>query len=93
MSQPLRKTLKGLRLYKADPIPGQKLSWSKVECTEMLLTQHELYIMMEKRADQISAAAQYQGLPNAPRMLINELVHQHNELESCGMELRIRQTV
>jgi hypothetical protein len=60
--------LKGLKIYKADPVPGENLSWSKVEYTEMLLTQHDLYAVVDKRADRISTARQYHSLSASLRM-------------------------
>ncbi|KAJ5900236.1 uncharacterized protein N7473_004306 [Penicillium subrubescens] len=76
---------KGLKIYKADPIPGNEYSWSRVECTEMVLTQRELYSMVDKRADQISAAKQYQRLPEALRALINHVLGELKERD-VGVE-------
>lgn len=73
-----------MKIYKADPIPGKKARWSRVELTEMLLSQNELYKMVDKNADQKSAFSQYQDLPAALRMLVNELIHHHKNVSSEG---------
>jgi hypothetical protein len=77
--------LQGLKIYKADPLPGKRPSWLRVECTEMLLTQRELYGMVDKRADQISAASQYQTLSAPLRDVVNRLIHWKRNVDS-GVE-------
>lgn len=69
----------GLKIYQADPIPAEMPCWCRIECTEMLLTQHELYKMVDERADQISAAMQYQCLAASLKFLVNYLVDERNQ--------------
>jgi len=66
----------GYRFYKADPLPGQKATWTRVERTIMHLGQSEFYKMVQKRANKISAAQQYQNLADTRRAHVNQLIHE-----------------
>lgn len=66
----------GYKFFKADPIPGQKATWTRVERTKMHLDQSEFYKMVQKRANKVSAAQQYQNLSNIRRAHVNQLIHE-----------------
>lgn len=66
----------GFQFFKADPIPGQKATWTRVERTHMHLTQGEFYKMVHKRANKVSAAQQYQNLSVTRRAHVNQLLHE-----------------
>ncbi|CAI7582063.1 unnamed protein product [Penicillium pancosmium] len=66
----------GFQFFKADPMPGQKATWSRVERTHMHLSQSEFYKMVHKRANKVSAAQQYQNLSDTRRAHVNQLIHE-----------------
>ncbi|KAJ5677746.1 uncharacterized protein N7477_003379 [Penicillium maclennaniae] len=66
----------GYKFFKADPIPGQKATWTRVERTKMHLDQSEFYKMVQKRANKVSAARQYQNLSDTRRAHVNQLIHE-----------------
>lgn len=66
----------GFKFFKADPMPGQKATWSRVERTHMHLSQSEFYKMVHKRANKVSAAQQYQNLSDTRRAHVNQLIHE-----------------
>lgn len=70
----------GYQFFKADPIPGQEATWTRVERTEMHLTQSEFYKLVQKRANKISAAQQYQNLSDTRRAHVNQLIHEQRKL-------------
>ncbi|KAJ5690067.1 hypothetical protein N7462_004459 [Penicillium macrosclerotiorum] len=72
----------GFIFYKADPIPGKKPTWTRVERTQMHLTQGELYKMVQKRANKVSAAQQYQNLSDTRRAHVNQLIHEQRRIEA-----------
>jgi hypothetical protein len=71
----------GYQFFKADPIPGQKATWNRVERTRMHLTQSELYKMVQKKANKVSAAQQYQNLSPTRRAHVNQLIHEQKKLD------------
>lgn len=71
----------GFKFFKADPIPGQKATWTRVERTQMHLCQSELYHMVQKRANKISAAKQYLTLSDTRRAHVNKLIHEQRSYE------------
>jgi hypothetical protein len=66
----------GYKFFKADPLPGQKATWTRVERTRMYLNQSEFYKMVQKRANKVSAAQQYQNLSDTRRAHVNQLIHE-----------------
>ncbi|KAJ5587509.1 uncharacterized protein N7459_003274 [Penicillium hispanicum] len=74
----------GYQFFKADPIPGQKATWTRVERTEMHLTQSEFYKLVQKRANKVSAAQQYQNLSDTRRAHVNQLIHEQRRLDPSG---------
>lgn len=66
----------GYTFFKADPAPGQEATWSRVERTKMHLNQSEFFKMVQKRANKISSAKQYQTLSAIRRAHINQLIHE-----------------
>ncbi|KAJ5310170.1 SNF7 family protein [Penicillium atrosanguineum] len=66
----------GYKFFKADPSPGQKAAWTRVERTKMHLDQSEFYKMVQKRANKVSAAQQYQNLSDTRRAHVNQLIHE-----------------
>ncbi|KAJ6016321.1 hypothetical protein N7540_010912 [Penicillium herquei] len=75
---------KGYKFFKADPIPGQKASWTKVERMDMDLSQSELRKKVQKRADKVSAAHQYQTLSEIRQAHVNQLIHEHRQMYPEG---------
>ncbi|KAJ5620295.1 hypothetical protein N7510_004279 [Penicillium lagena] len=71
---PILSHYEGYTLFKADPAPGQKTSWSLVERTEMHLNQREFFKMVQKGANKVSAAQQYQNLSSLRRAHVNQLI-------------------
>lgn len=71
----------GYRFFKADPIPGQTPTWTRVERTRMHLSQSEFYNMVQKRANKTSAAHQYQKLSATRRAHVNQLIHEQKKLD------------
>ncbi|OOQ85517.1 hypothetical protein PEBR_25036 [Penicillium brasilianum] len=71
----------GYQFFKADPIPGQKPTWTRVERTRMHLSQSDFYNMVQKRANKISAAHQYQKLSATRRAHVNQLIHEQKKLD------------
>lgn len=71
----------GFKFFKADPIPGQKANWTRVERTQMHLSQSELYHMVQKRANKMSAAKQYLTLSDTRRAHVNKLIHEQRRYE------------
>ncbi|KAJ5370640.1 uncharacterized protein N7496_006732 [Penicillium cataractarum] len=71
----------GYQFFKADPIPGQKPSWTRVERTRMHLSQSEFYKLVHKRANKTSAAHQYQKLSATRRAHVNQLIHEQKKLD------------
>lgn len=83
ISEPFQETTiyDGFRFFKADPIPGQEATWTRVERTQMHLSQSELYQMVQKRASKISAAKQYLTLSDSRRTHVNQLIHEQRRYE------------
>lgn len=71
----------GYQFFKADPIPGQKATWTRVERTRMHLDQTEFYKMVQKRANKISAAQQYQNLSATRRAHVSQLIKEQKKLD------------
>ncbi|KAJ5413780.1 hypothetical protein N7509_000407 [Penicillium cosmopolitanum] len=65
----------GYLFFKADPLPGQRTTWLRVERTRIHATQTELYGMIYDRAFEISAGGQYQALSDERRAHVNQLIH------------------
>jgi hypothetical protein len=65
----------GYLFFKADPLPGQRMTWLRVERTQIDFTQAEFYGMIYERAFEISAADQYQTLSDERRAHVNQLIH------------------
>lgn len=78
---PVTTIYEGYKFFKADPIPGQKATWTRVERTQMHLSQSELYKLVQKRANKISPAQQYQGLSRTRRAHVNQLIHEQRRCE------------
>lgn len=66
----------GYKFFKADPIPGQEATWTRVERTQMHISQSELYKMVQERANKMSAAQQYHNLSDTRRAHVNQLIHE-----------------
>ncbi|KAJ5646218.1 hypothetical protein N7490_002590 [Penicillium lividum] len=73
-SEPPTVIYEGYKFFKADPIPGEEASWTKVERTKMLMTQSDFCRKVQKRANKISAAQQYQFLSEVRQAHINQLI-------------------
>ncbi|KAJ5160196.1 uncharacterized protein N7482_007200 [Penicillium canariense] len=71
----------GFQFFKADPLPGQKPTWTRVERTQMHLSQSEFYKMVQKRADKVSAAQQYQNLSDTRRAHVTRLIHEQKKID------------
>lgn len=78
---PNTKVYEGYKFFKADPIQGQKATWTRVERTQMHLDQNEFYKMVQKRANKISAAQQYQNLSATRRAHVNQLIHEQRRID------------
>ncbi|KAJ5832478.1 hypothetical protein N7474_000789 [Penicillium riverlandense] len=78
---PLLSHYEGYTLFKADPAPGQKTSWSLVERTEMHLSQRELFKIVQKGANKVSAAQQYQNLSSLRRAHVNQLISEKRKCD------------
>ncbi|KAJ5243013.1 uncharacterized protein N7469_001340 [Penicillium citrinum] len=74
----------GFQFFKADPLPGQKATWTRVERTHMHLSQGEFYKMVHKRASKVSAAQQYQNLSDVRRAHVNQLIHEQRRSDSSN---------
>ncbi|KAJ5982391.1 hypothetical protein N7451_012491 [Penicillium sp. IBT 35674x] len=61
-SEPPQVRYEGYVLFQADPIPGEKTSWTKAERTLVLMTQEGFCKKVQSRANKISATQQYQSL-------------------------------
>ncbi|KAJ5525881.1 hypothetical protein N7494_012531 [Penicillium frequentans] len=79
-SEPVTVVYEGYKLFKADPIPGQEASWTKVERTKMIMSQREFCRKVQKRANKISAAQQYQFLPEIRQAHVNQLIAEKRPL-------------
>lgn len=66
----------GFTFFQADPIPGEQATWYLAERTQMYMPQHELSKMVQKRAEKLSAAQQYQRLREIPRLHINQIIYE-----------------
>lgn len=73
---PSTTVYEGYKFFKADPMPGQKATWTRVERTQMHLNQSDFYKMIQKRANKVSAAQQYQNLSDTRRAHVNQLIHE-----------------
>jgi hypothetical protein len=83
MDQPyLCNVYEGYLLFKADPLPGQRMTWGRVERTRMHLTQADFYRMIYERAFEISAANQYQALPTELRVHVDKLIHERRRQDA-----------
>ncbi|KAJ5737316.1 uncharacterized protein N7483_002510 [Penicillium malachiteum] len=74
IGRPLER-YKAYDFFKADPIPGQKPSWTKVDRIESELSQDKLSKKVHKRAKKVSAAHQYQMLSDFRQAHVNLLLH------------------
>lgn len=72
--EPVTVIYEGYKFFKADPIPGQEPSWTKVERTKIIMTQREFCRKVQKRANKISAAQQYQFLSEIRQAHVNQLI-------------------
>ncbi|KAJ5655053.1 hypothetical protein N7490_002056 [Penicillium lividum] len=70
----------GYKFFQADPIPGEKASWSVVERTVMLMTQEDFCKKVQKRANKISAAQQYQFMSEIRQAHVNQLIAERRPL-------------
>ncbi|OQD86659.1 hypothetical protein PENANT_c007G00518 [Penicillium antarcticum] len=73
--EPNLPAYEGYIYSQADPVSGQSATWTRVERTEMNLSQHELFELVQKRGSKKPAAQQYQNLScNAKRAHIIQLI-------------------
>ncbi|KAJ5994089.1 hypothetical protein N7451_009813 [Penicillium sp. IBT 35674x] len=79
-SEPVTVVYEGYKFFKADPIPGQEASWTKVERTKMIMSQREFCRKVQKRANKISAAQQYQVLSEIRQAHVNQLIAEKRPL-------------
>ncbi|KAJ5094845.1 hypothetical protein N7456_010706 [Penicillium angulare] len=84
VSETPRVRYEGYKFFKADPLPGQKSTWTKVERMEMHLSEGELCKKAQKRANKVSAAQQYQTLSEACQAHINQLIHEKRQTNIQG---------
>ncbi|KAJ5266462.1 hypothetical protein N7478_009270 [Penicillium angulare] len=84
VSETPRVRYEGYKFFKADPIPGQRPTWTKVERMEMHLSEGELCKKVQKRANKVSAAQQYQNLSKACQAHINQLIHEKRQTNIKG---------
>jgi hypothetical protein len=80
-SAPATVIYEGYKFFKADPIPGQEPSWTKVERTKMHMTQRDFCRKVQKRANKISAAQQYQFLSGIRQAHVNQLIAELRPLD------------
>ncbi|KAJ5543952.1 hypothetical protein N7494_005231 [Penicillium frequentans] len=73
----------GYNLFQADPIPGEKASWTTVERTLLSMTQEDFGRKAQKRAKRISAAQQYQSLSEIRQAHVNQLIAERRSLNSA----------
>ena len=73
-------TYQGYKFFKADPIPGEEAVWTKVERMEMEVSQSELYRKVQKRANKVSAAQQYQMLSEVLQAHVDRLIHEQRKI-------------
>lgn len=69
----------GYLFFKADPLPGHRSTWYRVERNRIDFTQVDLYRMIYQRAFQISAARQYMALSKELRCQVNQLIHERRQ--------------
>ncbi|KAJ5938480.1 hypothetical protein N7466_001614 [Penicillium verhagenii] len=74
----------GYKFFQADPIPGKKASWTKVERTVVRMTQEDFCRMVQNRANKISAAQQYQFLSEIRQVHVNQLIAERRQLIPQG---------
>ncbi|KAJ6004689.1 hypothetical protein N7540_013058 [Penicillium herquei] len=72
------------KFFKADPISGQKASWTKVERIEMDLSQKKLRKKVHRRAEKLSAAHQYLALSEKRQAHVNQLIYEHRQTFPWG---------
>ena len=73
--EPNLPAYEGYTYSQADPVPGQSATWTRVERTDMNISQHELFGLVQKRGNKKSAAQQYQNLSSITRRAhINQLI-------------------
>ena len=81
--EPPKVMYEGYNLFQADPIPGEKASWTKVERTLLSMTQEDFCRKAQKRAKSISAAQQYQSLSEIRQAHVNQLIAERRSLNSA----------
>ena len=81
--EPPKVMYEGYNLFQADPIPGEKASWTKVERTLLSMTQEDFCRKAQKRAKRISAAQQYQSLSEIRQAHVNQLIAERRSLNSA----------
>lgn len=79
--EPITVVYDGYKFFKADPIPGQEASWTKVERTKMIMSQRDFCKKVQKRANKISAAQQYQSLSEIRQAHINQLIAEKRPID------------
>ncbi|KAJ5578023.1 uncharacterized protein N7459_006987 [Penicillium hispanicum] len=62
----------GYKFFRADPIPGQKATWARVERAQMHLNQSGLSKTVRKRSNKVHTALQYEQLSNIRRPHVDE---------------------
>lgn len=67
----------GYTFFKADPVPGQKATWSRVERTKMHLSQNELIKLVQKKSKKTPSSLQYQKLSKPKRNQVAKLIDEH----------------
>ncbi|KAK5790574.1 hypothetical protein VI817_007861 [Penicillium citrinum] len=84
MDQPHSQNVyEGYLFFKADPLPGHRPTWYRVERSRIDFTQVELYRMIYTRAFKISAAKQYEALSTELRLQVNQLIHERRQQDRC----------
>ena len=78
--EPPKVMFKGYSFFQADPIYGEKASWTKAERTLIIMTQEDFCRKAQKRAKKISAAQQYQSLSDIRQAYINQLISERRPL-------------
>ncbi|KAJ5240362.1 uncharacterized protein N7469_001953 [Penicillium citrinum] len=84
MDQPHSQNVyEGYLFFKANPLPGHRPTWYRVERSRIDFTQVELYRMIYTRAFKISAAKQYWALSTQLRLQVDQLVHERCQQDRC----------
>ena len=67
----------GYTFFKADPVSGQKATWSRAERTKMHLSQNELIKLVQKKSKKTPSSLQYQKLSKPKRHHVDQLIDEH----------------